>query len=44
MWVTSHLKTYKRDLFMKIDQKDWLDDDGITYKWASDRFIQYSLV
>lgn len=43
-WVTSHLKTYRRDLYMKIDQKDWLADNGRTYEWASDRFIQYSLV
>ena len=29
---------------MQIDERDWLDENGKTYEWASDRFIQYSLV
>ena len=42
-WVTSHLKTFRRELYLKIHQTDFLKEDGSTYKWASDRFIHYSL-
>lgn len=44
VWVTSHLKTYRQQLFMKLDRKNWVTKEGEFYHWASDRFIMYGLL
>lgn len=43
-WVTSHLKSYRRELYEKIDRKEWLRPDGHYFHWASDRFLLYSML
>jgi hypothetical protein len=43
MWKSHHLRTYKRDLYMKIDKKDFLTTDGEYYIWKADAFILVSL-
>ena len=43
LWKSHHLRTYKRDLYMKIDQKDFLNTDGEFYYWKADAFILISL-
>lgn len=45
LWVTSHLKTFIKKIFMKIDRSDWLrEEDGEVCHWASDRYLMYALV
>ena len=44
IWISSHLKTYKNELFRKLEKEDWLNSDGTYFRWAADRFILYGLL
>jgi len=44
LWVTSHLRTFKRWLWDKIDDKDLRDEDGEYFKVAGDLAYMYSMV
>ena len=44
IWKTGHLRTFLRKLYMKIDEHDFIDEDGHFYQWKSDAFMHYSLV
>lgn len=43
LWVTTHLRTYLRELYMKIPLEYFMEYPGYYYLWASDRFIMYAL-
>ena len=43
-WVTSALRTYKRELFMKIPKKYLLESENNFYITTYDRFLMYPLV
>jgi hypothetical protein len=40
VWKSFQLRTYKSELFSKIDENDFKDENGRYYEWASDVFIQ----
>ena len=42
-WTISHLRTFRRDLFMKIKNEDLLDDDGDFYKFTFDQAMMYPM-
>ena len=44
IWKTGHLRTFLRKLYMKIDGRDFMDEEGRFYQWKSDAFMHYSLV
>ena len=44
MWLTSATRTFRRKIFMKIDDDDFKDGKGKFYKWSSDLYMHYSLV
>ena len=43
-WSLSHLRTFRRELFTKIELKDFLDLDGSFFKYTWDRVIMYPMV
>lgn len=43
-WSFSHLRTFKKELFMKIKKQDLLDVDGEFYKCTFDRAMMYPMV
>ena len=43
-WVTSHLRTYLRDLYVKIPKEYFLEEEGKFYFRVSDKFQLYPLV
>ena len=43
-WTLSHLRTFRKSLFMKIKHKDMLDADGQYFKFTWDRVIMYPMV
>jgi len=43
-WSFSHLRTFRKELFCKIDKKDLLDVDGEFYKCTFDRAMMYPMV
>ena len=43
-WSFSHLRTFKRELFLSIDKEDMLDSDGDFYKFTWDRVIMYPMI
>ena len=43
-WSFSHLRTFKKELFMKINKEDLLDTDGEFYKCTFDRAMMYPMV
>ena len=43
MWKSHHLRTYRRELYMKIDRNDFLNPNGEFYIWKADAFILFSL-
>lgn len=43
-WVTSHLRTWRRHLWDRIRDEDFLDTDGEYYKTAWDLAIMYPLI
>lgn len=45
MWVTDHLRTYLRDLYVKIPLSYVIDfETDKYYEEASDKFTTYSLI
>lgn len=43
-WSFSHLRTFKKELFCKIEKQDLLDNDGDFYKCTFDRAMMYPMV
>lgn len=43
-WVTSHLRTFRRKLFKKINENDLKDTQGHFYKAAGDLALMYPLL
>lgn len=43
-WSFSHLRTFRRDLFLKINKEDLIDDDGHFYRCTFDRAMMYPMV
>ena len=43
-WSISHLRTFRRELFMKIKKEDMLDNDGEFYKFTFDRVMMYPMI
>lgn len=43
-WTFSHLRTFRRELFMSIDKEDMMDSDGDFYKFTWDRVIMYPMI
>ena len=43
-WSFSHLRTFRRELFCKIDKKDLLDLDGRFFSCTFDRAMMYPMV
>lgn len=43
-WSFSHLRTFRKELFMKINRDDLLDDDGEFFKCTFDRAMMYPMV
>ena len=43
-WSFSHLRTFKKDLFMKIKKEDLLDTNGNFYECTFDRAMMYPMV
>ena len=43
-WSFSHLRTFRRELFMSIEKKDFIDHDGDFFKFTWDRVIMYPMV
>lgn len=43
-WSFSHLRTFRKELFMKIDKNDLLDEDGEFFKCTFDRAMMYPMV
>jgi len=44
LWTISHLRTFRRDLFMKIKKEDMLDKDGEFYKFTFDQVMMYPMI
>ena len=44
LWTISHLRTFRKELFMKIDREDMLDHDGEMYKFTFDRAMMYPMI
>ena len=42
-WTISHLRTFRRELFMKIKHEDLLDDDEDFYKFTFDQAMMYPM-
>lgn len=43
-WTFSHLRTFKKELFMSIKKEDMFDHDEEFYKFTWDRVIMYPMV
>ncbi len=43
-WTFSHLRTFKRELFLNIKKQDMIDKDGNFFKFTWDRVIMYPMV
>ena len=43
-WSFSHLRTFRRELFMSIEKDDFMDSDGDFFKFTWDRVIMYPMV
>ena len=43
IWVFSHLRTFRKELFMNIDEKDMTDHDGEIYKCTFDQAMMYPM-
>ena len=44
LWTISHLRTFRKELFLKIDRNDMLDHDGEMYKFTFDRAMMYPMI
>tara|TARA_R100000005_G_scaffold93945_1_gene70649 strand:+ start:271 stop:1017 length:747 start_codon:yes stop_codon:yes gene_type:complete len=42
-WTISHLRTFRRKLFMKIKYEDLMDEDGYFYKFTFDQAMMYPM-
>ena len=42
-WIFSHLRTFRKELFMKIDEADMTDADGEIYKYTFDQVMMYPM-
>ena len=42
-WTISHLRTFRKELFMKIKYEDLMDDDGYFYKFTFDQAMMYPM-
>lgn len=42
-WVTIHLRSYLKEVYMKIPSSYLLEEPDRYYLWASDRFNMYAL-
>ena len=42
-WIFSHLRTFRKELFMKVDEKDMTDEDGEIYKYTFDQVMMYPM-
>ena len=43
-WSFSHLRSFRKELFLKIQDKDFLEKDGSFYKFTWDRVIMYPMI
>ena len=43
-WCTSHLRTFRKHLFDRVNRVDFLDYDGKPYQFAGDLALMYPLV
>mgnify|MGYP003627731091 CR=1 FL=1 len=43
LWTISHLRTFRRELFMKIRYEDLMDNDGYFYKFTFDQAMMYPM-
>ena len=43
-WTFSHLRTFRKELFMSIKEEDMKDADGNFYKFTWDRVIMYPMI
>lgn len=43
-WTFSHLRTFKRELFLNINKEDMMDEDGGFFKFTWDRVIMYPMI
>lgn len=42
-WTISHLRTFRKELFMRIQHADLLDEDGNFYKFTFDQAMMYPM-
>ena len=42
-WTISHLRTFRKELFMKIEYEDLMDEDGYFYKYTFDQAMMYPM-
>mgnify|MGYP004448041401 CR=1 FL=1 len=43
-WTISHLRTFRRELFLKVNKEDMFDHDGNFYKCTFDQAMMYPMV
>lgn len=43
LWTISHLRTFRKELFLKIRKEDLLDNDGSFYKFTFDQAMMYPM-
>ena len=44
VWTISHLRTFRKELFMSIEKDDMLDRDGNFYKFTFDQAMMFPMV
>ena len=44
LWVTTELRTFRKQLFMKIDPNDFVDKNNKFYEAKSDAFTMFPLI
>jgi glycosyltransferase involved in cell wall biosynthesis len=42
-WAFSHLRTFRKELFLKIDEADMTDKDGEIYKYTFDQVMMFPM-
>jgi glycosyltransferase involved in cell wall biosynthesis len=43
-WLASHLRTFRRELYLKIDQNDLRDEHGLPFKVAGDLAMMFPML
>jgi glycosyltransferase involved in cell wall biosynthesis len=43
-WYASHLRTFKRELYLKIKTEDFYDKDGEPFKFTGDKVMMYPML